>query len=159
MSTIDPRRRISSPVGNDGIQASRDGRAICRWANGITPGGAQVVLTNATLTYNLKPRQRVMIAAICMELLGVSDSVLFELGFTDQANGAGTFTPITPERYVRTGAAPQSSFYGYTFDFGLVPASVTYSSGARCITMRVTCNDQGCQITPGWHGWIEQESE
>jgi hypothetical protein len=137
-----------------------EGGTICRWVNEKVPGNAQVVLTDGPagnqpgIYYNLTEGQSVLIAMFCMELVTLSDNVKYELGFTDAAAGAGTFTPITPARYLRTGAAA-TSFDGYTTM--VVPAApVTYASGARSITFRVTCNDAGATITPAWHGVLVQ---
>jgi hypothetical protein len=129
-----------------------EGNVLCRWANGIVPGAAQTVLTDSTLVYNLGAGEIVMVTQMCMEVRSLNDNCLFELGYTDQPNGAGTFTAITPQRIVNTGAANQT-FNGITFE--IIPsARIRYSDGARSITFRVDCNDAGAQITPAWHGYI-----
>jgi len=141
--------------------AALEGGTICRWVNEKTPGNVQVVLTDGPaaggqpgIYYNLAEGEIVLIAMFCMELTTVSDNVKYELGFTDAANGGGTFTPITPARYLKTGAT-SSGFDGYTTM--VVPAApITYASGARSITFRVTCNDAGAKITPAWHGVLVQ---
>lgn len=137
--------------------ASINGNAICRWISNITPGAAQTVLTNGPagddpgIYYNVQPDEHIMITQACIELLTLTDDVIFELGYTDAINGGGTFTPITPPRILHTGAA-RVSFDGLSFDFS--PCwRVTYASGARSITYRVNCNDAVAAITPAWHGW------
>ena len=140
---------------NDGLLATREGRTVCKWANDITPGADQTVLTDANLVYNLPEGKRFIIIQICMELTTASDTVEFELGFTDQINGAGTFTPVTPERILKTGST-SNGFDGITF-YVVPPGVIRYSDGARSITFRVDCNDASATITPTFHGWIEDE--
>lgn len=141
--------------------AALESRLVCRWINDKVPGTDPVVLTDAAagdqpgIYYNLLPGDIVLASQICMELTTISDSVEFELGYTDQINGGGTFRPITPQRAYATGNIIQG-FDGITFEL-TPPLSVTYASGARSITFRVDCNDADATITPAWHGLIVNE--
>ena len=93
------------------------------------------------------------IAQYRVGLSTLSDSVTFELGYTDAANGAGTFTPATCEYHLGTGAANSGIVPPYfVMD---PPLRITYAMGARSITMRVEANDSGATITAAYHGWVE----
>ena len=162
--SADPRRSglgmCGAPMAqlNGGEYASRLGRGVCRWVNELVPGAAQVVITAAMapgLIYNIPADRRVMITQYCFAVETTNDNCQFEFGFTDQPNGAGTFTPLAPHKHVFTGAANA----GITaFDQIIVPAEpISYARGARCITFRVDANDATCEITMGWHGWWENE--
>jgi hypothetical protein len=145
-------------VLDDGLAATRAGNGVCKWVNELVPGAAEVVVTTAMaplLTYNLSEGERVMITQYCYGVDTVSDDCDFDFGYTDQADGAGTFYPTGPHHHIATGAANQGR---ESYDQEIVPAEpVAYSSGARCITFRVDANDAGCQVTMGWHGWSENE--
>ena len=106
--------------------------------------------------YNLSPGEQVFVTQICYGVLTASDSCTFELGTTDQANGAGTFTPRTLERHVATGTAATGKL---DQDLDIRPAlgPLRYSDGIRSVTFRVNANDAGCTINAGWHGWAEDE--
>lgn len=159
--SADPRRTglsacsASAAQLNGGEYASRLGRGVCGWANEITPGAALVVLATAGLVYNIPAGRRVMLSQYCFAVETTGDNCQFEIGFTDQPNGAGTFTPLAPHKHVYTGAANA----GITaFDQVIIPAEpISYAKGARSITFRVDANDATCTITVGWHGWWENE--
>jgi hypothetical protein len=131
---------------------------ICHWINDKVPGSSQVVLTDGPagdqpgVYYNLLEGDTVVITQLCIELITSSDEVIYELGYTDAANGAGTFQPITPKRVYSTGAS-NLGFEGVEFRV-VPPEPITYASGARSITFRVNCNDAAAKITPAWHGYI-----
>ena len=143
---------------DDGLAATRAGDGVCGWVNELVPDAAEVVITTAmaaNLTYNLSQGERVMVTQYCFAVETTGDDCQFEFGYTDQADGAGTFYPLGPHKHVYTGAANA----GITsFDQEITPPEpITYSSGARCITFRVDANDVACEITVGWHGWSEVE--
>lgn len=128
----------------------------------MTPGAAQTVLTNGPagdqpgIYYNLAEGQQVLVRESCFGVISVSDNCFFELGYTDAANGGGTFRPITPRLYIRTGAAPAGrSTYDKPFN---PPPCLKYSDGVRSITFRVDANDATCEISAAWHGWTEDET-
>ena len=159
------RVQLADSGGNEipsGEVAAVNGLAICRWVNNKKPGDAQVVLTDGPsgdqpgIYYNLAEGETVLVKSICLEVLTASDTILFELGSTSQANGAGTFTPKTPKWAYKTGAT-NTGFDGRKFDF-TVPAVFKYADGVRSITFRVDCSDADMEITITWHGYIIQTS-
>lgn len=127
----------------------------------MTPGAAQVVLTNGPaggqpgIYYNLSPGERILIRQCCFGVNTVNDNCYFEFGYTDGPNGTGTFYPTTPRFYVATGAAPEGRI---TYDKTMSPPPCfKYADGARSYTARVDANDANCQITVAWHGWMEAD--
>jgi len=145
-----------------GLAATRAGNGTCHWINAITPGAAQTVLTNGPagdqpgIYYNIQEGRQVALTMFCFGVNTLNDDCDFELGYTSGANGGGTFTPLTPQFNVTTGAAREGRA---TFDKLITPPLVAkYSDGVRSITSRVDANDAGCQITVAWHGWVENET-
>lgn len=155
MSSTDPRLSKGVPSGAEGVQACRERRALRKYANGITPGATQTVLTQATIVHNLVEGRRVMVRAIHFGVLTQNDDCHFEVGWTTGPNGTGTFHPLTAHRHVYTGAARDGRVDHH--DDLAVPLCVRYSDGARSITYRVDTNDANCQIQCEWSGWWEQE--
>ena len=103
--------------------------------------------------YNLRAGDVVFITQYRVSLTTLSDDVTWELGYTDAANGGGTFRPVTCEYHVATGAANSGIVPAYfVID---PPIRITYAQGARSITFRVTTNDAGATITAAYHGWVE----
>ena len=151
----DPVWVIDGMVAEPGIVASRAGQFACAMANEITPGAALVVLTTPGLVFNLVPGNRCMMTQYCFAVETVNDDCSFEFGWCNGANATGVFHPIGPHKHVYTGAANQ----GITaFDQNIHPAMpVSYAWGARSITFRVQANDANCEITVGYHGYIEDE--
>jgi hypothetical protein len=134
---------------------ARYGMALHRWVQGITPGDAQVVLTDAGLVYNILPRTQVIVRQVHFGVHTASDDCEFEIGSTDQPDGAGTFTPITHHEFIKTGTAPTGRI-----DQDVIyrpPIRVRYRDGARSITFRVDANDASCEICCGFDGWYEDE--
>jgi len=139
----------------EGIQAARERRNVRRWVNNITPGAVAIVLTNLTVVHNIRPNQAVMVRQLHCHVGTDSDLCLFEIGYTDALGGAGNFTPLGAQRFIRTGVAT----VGYTgIDDIFDPALIArHSDGARSVTIRVTCNDAAAIITCEWGGWYEVE--
>ena len=138
--------------------AAIEGDVVCRWANNITPGAVETVLTTAPappqpgIYYNLAAGDIVMVTQMCVELWTVSDSLAWELGYTTGVAGTGTFYPVTPKFIYKTGAAA-TGFDGVQIAI-TPPGPVRYSAGARSITFRVTANDAAAEITITWHGYV-----
>ena len=142
-------------VDDAAIIAAREGRIMCGWANEITPGAALTVLTTAGLVHDLVPGNRVMCTQYCYAVETTGDNCQFEFGWCNGLGGTGVFHPIGPHKHVFTEAANQGRT---AFDQDMYPAApVSYAAGARSITFRVQANDANCQITVGWHGWMEDE--
>lgn len=137
---------------------------VRRWVNSKVPGAvADTVLTDGPgaggqpgIYYNLTPGKRVLPSRFMFAVETLSDSCVFELGYTDAANGAGTFTPLTPKLIIATGSAVAGFTAHYVTLDPFIP--ITYSVGARSITVRVSANDAACAVTCGWMGWVEPES-
>lgn len=105
--------------------------------------------------YNLRENEMVFISQYRCGLTTLSDSVVFELGFTNAINGGGTFRPATCEYHLATGAVVNGIVPPYfVID---PPLCLRYSQGVRSITMRVQANDAGATITVAYHGWVENE--
>ena len=104
--------------------------------------------------YNLRQGDIVFVTQYRVDLTTFSDDVTWELGYTDQPNGAGTFAPATCEYHQQTGVGAN----GITPDYFVInpPLRITYAMGARSITFRAQTNDAGATITAAWHGWREQ---
>jgi len=158
--SMDPRRTGLGPATpwaqiDGGEYASRLGRGVCGWANEVTPGLNPIVLTTASLVYNIPAGRRIMIAQYCYAVETASDNCQFEFGWCDGADGTGTFHPVGPHKHVYTGA---SNTGRTAYDQDISPAArISYAQGARSITFKVDANDANCEITVGWHGWWEPE--
>jgi hypothetical protein len=142
-------------IADDGTEAVRLQGEVIGVVNNKTGIGTDTILTDATLVYDVRLGERVMITQINYGLSTISDSMHCELGFTDQAGGAGSFTALTSYRHIVTGAA----IAGFTDNKEAFtpPRRASYSEGARSVTFRVTANDVAAAITLEWSGWIEKE--
>lgn len=136
--------------------ASRDGRDLHGYVNDKTGIGTNTVLTDATIVHNLKDGERVYIDKMVWGMTTANDLAHFELGYTDQPSGAGTFTPLTGHRHIVT-PVPSAGFQDQSEDFVNL-RQVSYSGGARCITFRITTNDADANISAEWYGWREKEA-
>lgn len=132
--------------------AAVDGRSLLKWVDDKVVGTTDAtVLTDATLIYNLVAGEMVVITAIAWGLNTISDTLHTTIGYTDEASGAGTYTALTHHFETASGDKKTDIAPGHV-DF--IPVLVVkYSSGARCITMQVTVNDNTAEVTVGWHGF------
>lgn len=137
----------------DAIHAARMDAVVCGWLNNQVNLNALTVINNIDLYYNLVPGTRVVVLMICAGLSTNSDNVIFQLGYTNQQNASGGFTPAMPYKRYATGAAASGKL-----DYELIPPIpivIRYSSGARCITMRVQANDAAASVDLAWQGLVE----
>lgn len=155
VSAVLSRNAIRDPLYGRAA-ASRDGRSIRRLVNNKTGIGTNTILTDASVIYNLQPDERVLIDQMVWGMTTQNRTMRIELGYTSQANGAGTFTPLTAYRQIQTPTTP----FGVTDRSEEFPSPllVSYHDGARCITFRVTASNVDASITASWSGWREKEA-
>ena len=139
----------------DAIHAGRADAVVCGWINAQAGLNALTVINNNALYYNIPDGMRVMAAIVCAGLNTNGDEVMFQLGYTNQINAGGNFTPVMPYKRYATGAAREGRL-----DYELIPPIpmvIRHSDGARCVTMRVQANDAAAEVDLAWQGWIERE--
>ena len=139
----------------EAIQAAREGRCVDGWINAGTGYSAQTVLTDTGFVVNVPEGERLVITDFSMALETASDWLHVEFGYTDQVDGAGTFTPITRRFLVKTGSTATLS-QPFVSDF-TVPLCVKYANGARSFTARVQTNDDSAEVYIGFRGWHEKD--
>ena len=139
-----------------GLDAAREGRALVRWANNVTPGASEVVLTDTTLIYDIPIGKQVIVTQICHGLTSFSDSCVFTLVACSEPNGAGAVTDLNHDMNIASGSAiAGTQVYHYRLR---PPICVKHKDGHRSISFQVTANDASATITVGWHGWYEDEA-
>jgi hypothetical protein len=143
------------PVATESEEAEDEQMVFCKWVNDKVPGAAETILTDAGLVLNLVAGRVYKISQICMELTTASDEVVFELGYTDEPNGAGTFTPVGPKEVYATGVG-FTGFSGVTLTYTPAIPFVYEENVKESVTLRVDCNDAGATITPGFHGYYKE---
>jgi len=137
------------------VQAARTGRGIQKWVNDKTPGADAVVLTDATLYFNIPVGMAVYITAMHFDVLSVEDDCHFLLVYTPTVAGVGTPVEISGHTHVYTGAAKDTGIGAKERPFN-PPIRVEYAAAAAvCVTMKVDANDAAAVISCGWTGWYE----
>ena len=141
-----------------GLYAAREGRALRKWDNNWNPGGAQggaFVSDQEGLIYNLEAGEQVIIFGW---YFGVSfdDSCQFQIGVTDQADGAGTFTALAGAR-TQDKDATYHTGCRENWDRFDPPLRARYSEGARCVTIKVILNGTNPSCNMGWEGILEAD--
>jgi len=135
--------------------AAVEGDGLHLWANDITPGAADIVLTNIGLYYNVPAGRQVIITGFSVYLGTVSDDCHFNLVSCTAVAGGGAATDISCHQHITTGAAI-AGFLSHKFVF-TTPIRIRYSDGARSISMRVHANDAAAEITVSWGGFVMDE--
>lgn len=138
------------------ILYARRGLALHKWVNDKTPGADAIVLTDATLVFNITEGLQVLIANLTFDLISPSDDAHINLVSCDEVNGGGNATDISGHTHVITGTA--ASGIASKERPMIPPIRVRYKDGARSITCKVHANDAGAVISCGWHGWVEKET-
>ena len=158
MTDINWFQLLKSPTVSAELYAALTGNSIIRWVVDKIPGDALVVLTDGPsgespgIYYNLAEGEVIVLESTTMQLLTDGDDIKFDLGYTDQANGAGTYHPLIPPLYSSSGVAVVG-FSGSQRFMAPPHGVVKYADGARSITIRVDANDNSAKITCSWYGY------
>jgi len=135
--------------------AAREGLGLYKWVNDKVPGAVAVVLTDATLVYNIPAGYQVFIVKTWALLQTASDSCKFTTVSCSAINGGGVATALDGDQDIYSSGNLAGAEH-YERDYQ-IPLVVKYSTGARSITIEVTANDALATIGCGWHGWVEPE--
>jgi len=136
-----------------GLAAARAGLCFCRKLNEKTGiNGAATVLTDAGLLYATAAGYRDIVTCIYAHLNTASDQCEFEIVVTENANGSGAVTALTPLFQVDTGATNDAATPVITPFYP--PLVITEAMGGAW-TIRAQTNDAGASVTFGLNGWRE----
>ena len=143
-----------------GLDASREGRSVGRWANAQTGlnAAATVIAVAPAGAYpgsyiNMEAGYRYVITTIFFQLSTASDTIQYELGVSSLPAGGGAFTSYTPFFDAATAATIEGSPYG---PIQVDPPLVFTTDNGACICMRVLTNDAGAAVNVGFNGWYEE---
>ena len=137
-----------------GLEAAREGRGFCRKVNAKTAINALTVLTDAGFLLPIADGKRYIVKGFYMNLGTLSDWVTAEIGVTENADGSGTFTALSPMFRIDSGAAATGMDpHQATID---PPLAVTRAHG-HALTARVQGNDAAAALTLALNGWYEDE--
>jgi hypothetical protein len=141
-------------VPEPGLEASREGRGFCRKVNAKTAINALTVLTDVDFLLPIELDKRYIVRGFYMNLGTLSDWVTAEIGVTQNADGSGTFTALSPMFRIDSGAAATGMDpHQATID---PPLAVTRTHG-HALTARVQGNDAAAALTLALNGWWEDE--
>ena len=137
-----------------GLNAAREDRDFYRYVNAATAPAAGAIITAATFLLQLHPNERSVIASYTMYLSSVSDSVTAIFGTTENQDGTGDFTAMTPQLRIDTGVAMQQvGPILLPFD----PPLVVDRTDGQAFTAYVVGGGQATEYTLGFSGWVEAE--
>jgi len=135
-----------------GLDASRDGRAFCLKVNDKTAIDTLGVLTDSGFLKAIEHGKRLVVASFHMALSTVSDWVTVEIGVTENEDGSGVFTALSPKFRMDTGEAlAQIAPHQAAIE---PPLAVTRDDG-HALTARVQGNDSSAALTLALNGWEE----
>ena len=140
------------------LKASREGREVSKWVNDHKPGDGLNVISMTGSFHNLGPGEQYVLLQTAFAVNSINDSAHFEIGYTSEGFCSGTFTPAHHHQELTTGAAKE---YSAMKDENLRPPKVMQylGDGAKCICMRANCSDADVEVTVGFSGWVEPETE
>ena len=144
--------------GMSGLDAARKGRQIRKFVSATKqPDITAFVSTSANIYFNLTTtRSRVMVTSLVYGCHSTSDNLQVAVGYTTAANGAGTFTALTPDLGFHVAAAHAREEQVWQDLVPPLPVRYTADS-ARSVTLRVTANDTSAEVNMGWYGYYEAE--
>ena len=140
--------RVTGGVNTTGLaeKAVIEKRGVHKWVNDKVVGSTDAtVLTDATLYYNLVAGEIVLIYAFEYGVTTNADICHFEVGYTTEAAGAGTFTALMGHYEFSTPAAKTLST-GTQIIYP-VPMRGSYAKGARSISIRCTAGDNDVAVS------------
>ena len=146
----DSKRGVCDP----GLNAAREDRDFYRYVNATTGIGTAAVLTDASFLLQMHPNERSVITSFTMYLSTVSDWVTAVFGVTENNDGSGIFTAMTPQfRIDSAGALVQVGPILLSFD----PPLVVDRGDGQAFTAYVQGNDATAALTLGFSGWYETD--
>jgi len=137
-----------------GLNAAREDRDFYRYVTATTGISTAGVLTAASFLLQIHPGERSVITSFTMYLSTVADWVTVVFGVTENQDGTGDFTAMTPQFRIDTPAALEEEM-PVLLSFN--PPLVVDRSDGQAFTAYVQGNDQGAALTLGYFGWIEQD--
>jgi len=139
-----------------GLNAAREGRSFCRFVNSKAGINAAVtVLTDAGLIMPIVDGRRYIVRCFYINLDTASDTLSVDFVATQNDDGSGVVTAISPQFDLATGAAADGRQPALTyFD---PPIAITRKDGYHALTFRAQTNDAGAATTLAFHGWWEDE--
>ena len=137
-----------------GLNAARENRDFYRYVNAKTGIDTAGVLTDVSFLLQLHPNERSVITSFTMYLSTVSDYVTAVFGVTENQDGSGDFTAMTPQYRIDSGAAlVQVGPILLHFN----PPLVVNRSDGQAFTAYVQGNDATAALTLGFLGWVEDD--
>ena len=138
-----------------GLDAAREDRDLYRYVTATTGIATAAVITNATFLLQIHPNEKSVITSFTMGLSTVEDWVTAVFGTTENQDGTGDFTAMTPQFRVDTGTAMENAGpILLTFN----PPLVVDRSDGQAFTAWVQGNDANAALTLGYFGWYEQDN-
>lgn len=132
--------------------AAMQGWAFCRKANEVDTLSALTVITDAELLQAMESGLYYIITCIYAHVSTGSDTLEFGMGVTENADGSGAFTPLTPNFHIETG----SDFFGAGAGSDITPLNppiVLTTDDGGAFTIRAQTNDDAAQATFGLNGF------
>lgn len=136
------------------IHAARRGGGLHKWVNDHTGSGADEVLTDATLYYDIPVGKQVLITGIGYDMETVSDDCHFGMVKCSAVAGGGDAVEISGHTHIFTGASIDGSSSGERY-FN-PPILVKYSDTAKSITIKIHTSDSSAIVSCGWCGIVEE---
>lgn len=138
---------------DDGLFRSRSGDGWCIWKNAGDTASGTVVPNGAGEFQAITAGMAAVITGLYMHLSTASDDMSLEVGCTANADGSGTFTAMTPEFRIETGA---TNFGIEPHIIHFVPPLYVKDTTGAAIAVRITTNDDAATYYYGLHGWQEE---
>lgn len=149
---MDTENRFDSP--NPGLDAAREGRSFCGYVNAKTGIDTEAVLTDATFLKKLEAGKRFVMTQFYMYLSTASDWVTVQWVQTENEDGTGEVTVLSPKLRIDTGAALAQTSPTMVH---VNPPVVVSNEDGRAFSARVQGNDAAAALTLSFHGWEEAD--
>jgi len=137
---------------NPGLSAAREGRSFFGYVNAKTGIDTEAVLSDGTFIKPVYPGKRLVLSCFYMYLSTVSDNVTVDFVVTENPDGSGLVTALTPKFRQDTPAAMAQ--VGPTILHFDPPLIASFDDG-QALSARVLGNDGTAALTLGMWGWEE----
>ena len=135
-----------------GLNAAWEDRDFYRYVTATTGIDTAAVITDTSFMLQIHPNERSVITSFTMYLSTVADYVTVVFGVTENQDGTGDFTAMTPQFRIDTPAALEEEMPVLLhFD----PPLTADRSDGQAFTAYVQGNDAGAALTLGYFGWVE----
>lgn len=140
-------------LADEGLRRARVGDAFFIELDEGTGYDTLTVITDVGFIHVIPENKATVIKSVYLHMMTPSDEAHVQMGYTENADGTGTFTPLDGNMHLETPAAVVNM--GTPAPLYLDPPIYVKDTQGKAITCRIIANDAAAEISVCCRGWDE----